>query len=338
MGEMKPSFRVCTAGEYRSDELVLLKAQINFRGEHWAFAETGDANVIFCDLDSEAGRAAWAGLDSDESRTAKVAATGGLPPGDAHYAVERPLRTVKLIALFDQIESTFGKSSRASKTAKRSAGSTPKAEEWEVSSSESDALLLGILKSLSGRDTVAISLGGPPDIIVSPKARTSFSLDWAALSDLARSPAEAIRCESITPQEMEAVARERGLVPRQLKELIWFAALEGSQGRPLPNSGMSRRVRLGRLPDLARLHHSPTHVRIGVMMTHRAATLEEIAQRARAPLADVIDFYNACVSLNLVKAATGSAPARPARQVSAEKLGLFQRILTRLSQPGEAVG
>lgn len=317
MSAEKPAYRIQIVGGCAPEELLLLQSQVRLRQKNWGIVDNSDANVIIYNLDDEAGQIAWSRRDPNEAGIAHVAFATGTTPEDAKFSLDRSLRSIQLISLFDEVEQGASESSPAFLPESR---------------------LLGLLQSISGDVPVAIGLGGPPGIIVVPDSFAGFSAEWDSMFDLARTPAESIRCEFITAADMEKLVGELGLVQRSLEELVWFAALVGSEGQPLSELDVRQRVQLKQLPGFSRLYHRPTHVRIGVMMKYHPLLLDEIARRASAPIPDVIDLYNACICMDFIEVVEAAPPPPKRKEVSAERSGLFKRILSRLSQVERATG
>jgi signal recognition particle receptor subunit beta len=104
-------------------------------------------------------------------------------------------------------------------------------------------------------------------------------------------------------EESETVTRliAQGYRKCSLTELIWFAALAGSQGRLLAGCRPEEPVHLRQWPDFARLPYYSDYQELASQMAKQAATLAEVAAAAAVPLGQAIDFHNACVALGLIK-------------------------------------
>lgn len=312
-------YRLRIVGKCRPDELFLLRSRIDARDERWAIVEERgfDANVFLYNLDHVAGQIAWGRRDDNASDTAHVAFSAGPAPDEAKVSIGKPLRGFQVETMLDEVEAALSgndapEQSAAPKKPKAapiqpigaSARQPENSPDASANAPSNLSSLLHLLRSASGNEPMSIGLDTSAAILVSPGLGTAYSIDWGEMSSLARAAAATINCQSVSSADMEREARDRNLFRRRLDELLWFAALEGSEGHPLQEVEMDRRMQLKALPDFGRLYHRPTHVRIGVMMKYHALLPQEVAQRARASLPDVIDFYNACVCLDLLQVPT----------------------------------
>lgn len=349
-------YRLKVIGKCGPDEMFLLRARIGTRKDKWMMDDDGsvDANAILYNLDDRAGQAAWDARITAGSKIAQIAFRAGPPPEEAEFSITKPLRGFQVETLLDEVEAKLGGQgapARAAVSAPRAAAPKtantkaaaptpppPPAKPAAASATGPTGAtnLLQLLRNATDSEPMAISLSAAPALLVSPKVGMGYSVEWGDLTALAHAPTSEIRWETVSSADMERQARESGLRRRRMDELLWFAALEGSEGQPLDEMDMAKRMQLKALPDFGRLYHRPTHVRIGVMMKYHALLPEEVAQRARASLPDVIDFYNACICLDLLEESEEAKP-RKSKQVSAERAGLFRRIMTRLTSQ-EAVG
>lgn len=91
------------------------------------------------------------------------------------------------------------------------------------------------------------------------------------------------------------VQRKRvSLRSRPLGELLWYASLCASRGRLLAGHDTKTPVRLNASPDFSQLYHEDSHKVLAQLMRSQSLTLPAIALQTALPLAQVIDFYNAC--------------------------------------------
>jgi len=138
-----------------------------------------------------------------------------------------------------------------------------------------------------------------------------------------------IKSTKLSASDFEVLAKGQLIMP--LKNLLWSAALYGSQGQIIPFHSLDVPVRLKAWPNLSRLDFDPEHMKIASLMAAQAMSLKQLAERTKLPLATVIGFYNAVFIMGLVlinpnknSAQHASAPAEP------EKIGLFSKIAQRL--------
>lgn len=92
-----------------------------------------------------------------------------------------------------------------------------------------------------------------------------------------------------------------GMAARPLPELLWYATLCASRGQLLQGCRSDDLVRLKRWPDFSALFHRSGYPTLAAYMVEQAADLPTVAADTGVPLAEVFNFYNACVMLGLVE-------------------------------------
>ncbi|MCX7097277.1 MAG: hypothetical protein NTV43_05150 [Methylococcales bacterium] len=85
-----------------------------------------------------------------------------------------------------------------------------------------------------------------------------------------------------------------------LTELLWYVAIHSSNGQLLQGHHAETPVRLLASPDFLRLYHRECDLVVAAFMLKQSAPLTLVAEKTGVPLAQVYDFYNACVMLDLV--------------------------------------
>lgn len=109
-----------------------------------------------------------------------------------------------------------------------------------------------------------------------------------------------------------------------LSRLQWLGGLLAGKGELLPGHDPQGRYRLTRWPQTER--EFPRHFRIATAMMKGPATLEEVAEASKSPLADVADFTNA----NLVTGFAEFVPEpEPEPEAPARPGGFFSRLRGR---------
>lgn len=332
MTDLRQTSRVRVIGGCDPDELLLLRTQIGRLPGMWSIVESADANLVLCNLDTESGQAAWTAHDEDDRTVAYVALFTGPAPSEARFSIERPLRALALTEVLQrargELQPAEGREPRKIVISSLSARASTPSDVPSLGDHDPEDLLLGLLRSLSGNDPIAIGPTDTPAIILRPDAGVAWSEDWQNLIALARTPKSDIRYETIRWPEF-GEDPSRALVDRRLDELMWFAALEGSQGRPLRELKIDQGIRLKAFPDFQRLYRRPVHVRIAYVMSRGWLRVEQIAEAARASVFEVTGLCNGCACLDLLEF---NATAALHSGVPRKRSQLFQRIFDRLAQ------
>ena len=90
------------------------------------------------------------------------------------------------------------------------------------------------------------------------------------------------------------------MLGRPLEELLWYATLCVSGGRLLQGYQVETPVRLLSCPDFSRFYHKDYHPILAAVMLEDSASLTTWAETTGIPLAQIIDFHNACATLGLI--------------------------------------
>jgi hypothetical protein len=109
---------------------------------------------------------------------------------------------------------------------------------------------------------------------------------------------------------------------RPLGQLIYCAALFGSEGRLVLNSSPGDELSLVEMPDFDAVPHLPEHRAIARHMIDHPGDLAAIAVSTGVSINVVIDFCNACEAVGLVRRAGAGGSTTGERRV----MQLFDRM------------
>lgn len=186
---------------------------------------------------------------------------------------------------------------------------------------EPSGYFLGLLQ-LAQRDGLArrCDLPGLPPLFLAPKERRYYSqaADLASVQPYCAASLDEMRVETVERidaggEEEETIQIGRMLLRRKkeqqaprlahgaLEELLWSAALQCSRGRLLAGKNAEDVVRLRRWPDFSRLSRDRRLLPVAAFMSVNAASLPAVARHTGAPLAQVVDFHNACAVLDYLE-------------------------------------
>jgi signal recognition particle receptor subunit beta len=138
------------------------------------------------------------------------------------------------------------------------------------------------------------------------------------LLPLLSAPRPEIAAWSGSEAEARIEGRAAGWRRGDLLELLWFAALVASQGRPHVDFSPEEPLSLKVWPEFVRLPYYREYLDIANHMATRADSIGKIAEATRHPTAEVADFVNACRALDLVLRGR-EALARVERQHAAKE-------------------
>ncbi len=161
--------------------------------------------------------------------------------------------------------------------------------------------LLGLLKSIQQwRSPAEVTHARFPTVLVFPEQNAFLSAgEPTSIPRMFRDSALAFKVRELG--EDAALAALSMNNHRPLSQLIYCAALFGSEGRLLLHSNPKDALRLIDWPDFDAVPHLPEHRDIAKYMLINAATLSDIADSTGVSIGIVIDFCNACEAVGLVR-------------------------------------
>lgn len=135
--------------------------------------------------------------------------------------------------------------------------------------------------------------------------------------------------KKIIVSELQDTSTKLKLVPQPINNLIWYAAIAGSQGKVIKGFNIDEIVQLKRWPDL-NLPGCRRLIKLAAFMHGNAADLTTVHQKTGIPLDEIINFFNACYITGLIK----KMPATDfhEKNLDKEKLDLVAKIGKRLKQ------
>lgn len=134
--------------------------------------------------------------------------------------------------------------------------------------------------------------------------------------------------KQINPSEFQQMVSQAQLPPRSLNGLIWYAALNASQGRLLEGESPEDIVHLLRWPDLG-IPGCGNYVKLAAFMHSNMMKLADIATATRYSTESVYNFYNACHLIGLTKKC--DAVQRYQKTVDTGQRQLLEKIRDRIT-------
>ncbi|GIX34354.1 MAG: hypothetical protein KatS3mg126_0133 [Lysobacteraceae bacterium] len=339
---MAQARRIALLGLDRNEETSLreLFAGLQNAGDPaWVVTEEAQAEVLLIDLDSMYGQMSW--LRAQGGPRPIVGLTAA-PRADTHVRLGRPVTLDGLREALGRLQSASDRGEQApaerapppvapdrgperrepeapaaspvvdAATPERAPDSPrptaaeappqPPTPPQQVPARPRDLRLLDYLREQRLPGPVRLR-DAEPELLVDPV--TGTWLGGPSLKPLLAIAAETIpveRWEAITPHEFERRRAQTAAQP--LSRLLWLAGLGASPGRLLPELEGALRFRLLKYPATER--EFPRHIRIATAMLKQPASPEEIAAASGQPLADVIDFINACAAIGLIEPETAT--------------------------------
>jgi len=164
-----------------------------------------------------------------------------------------------------------------------------------------DTRLLGLLKTiLRHGSSAAVRRPKFPTFLVIPDNNVFVSFgDPTSIPRMFRDSAATFSVSELAAEvEAKALASDRC---RPLGQLLYCAALFGSEGRLVLNSKLDDRLCLVGFPDFDVVPHLQEHREIAKYMMARSTHLADIASSTGVSISVVIDFCNACEAVGLLR-------------------------------------
>lgn len=340
------SFFLSSAGLSHSGQQALqavLALSENALSSPWHYRQdTTEANVVFAFLHNPEGSAFWQQPPHSQP-TPIVVACSKHAETDAKWRLNLatdlsiPSRR-ELVALLNDL-SAYLATSPAQTDATPASPDTLKQERIPTeehhpapaAATEPDRHFLGLLQQAiaAGQDTAFTLPQGRNWLMVYPQARKFYSsLSAAELQSLLLSGIGDIRQCAMG----EGTQPDPTLATRSLADLLWQAALAVSHGRLRAGHTPQDIVRLKHWPQIAQLPSQRTFLRLASFMLHNTASLETIALLTGTPLAQVIDFHNACEAIGLLER-HAQAELAGSERGDEQMRELSRKISSRLARP-----
>lgn len=169
---------------------------------------------------------------------------------------------------------------------------------------------------------VRLRLAGAPDLVLDPASQTY--LGGSVLKPLLPFCAAILRDADLHPvaaADLPALATSLG-GSQPWPRLAWLCALSGGNGALMPGFSPNHKYKLLKWPQTER--EFPKHFRIATVMMKGPASLTEIAELSATPLAEVIDYVNACLASGVAEPEAGT-PATADVAKGGGLLGRFRR-------------
>jgi len=339
------SHSICFAGLSREEEAEItarFKQANASTGDHWLLTPETEAGVLVIDMDSMYGQMSLMKAIGSGKILVALTASGR---ADTDYVLQRPVTAESLAVLFAQVEA--GSPAVAPPPA---AAPEPKPEPAPVPAAEAPALaappaepeasaartpaeqpalapppadprLADYLRPGALSGPVRLQLAGAPDLVLDPGTQTYLS--GSALKPLLHYCAAVVREDDLVPvpaAELPALVASLG-GSQPWSRLAWLCALSGGHGALAPALGPNERYKLLRWPQTER--EFPKHFRIATVMMKGPSLLTDIAEQSGVPLAEVIDYINACLATGVAE--PENAPPPPTDAGKSGLLGRFRR-------------
>jgi hypothetical protein len=302
--------------------LKLTKKQLK---KPWILSNREQADAILVDVDQPEGRKFW----ENYQEKGKLVAFSWLNAYKAGLFLPKPLREIQpLIELLDRLAETHNDNpAKGAQTANKTSSATP------IAVFEPEHYLLGLLQdALKTGQPRRFSCGDLPPLYILPAHQQCFMAptDIKQLKLFCGVRASDIESTPLSETELFQAVQTQHLRMYRMETVLWFSALYASHGRLITGYTKEMPISLKSWPNFTKLPYQSVHMDLAALMVRQPMDLTAIATTKKVPLSTVVDFFNACVALGLVKISPQSSFTTVTRSSTVSKPGLFKNILQRL--------
>ena len=185
-----------------------------------------------------------------------------------------------------------------------------------------DPRLADLLRPGTLSGPVRLQLPGAADLVLDPGTQTYLAgQSLKPLLPYCAAVFQDADLQHVPAAELPAIAASVG-AGQPWSRLAWLCALSGGNGALMPGYSPNDKYKLLKWPQTER--EFPKHFRIATVMMKGPASLTEIAELSTTPLAEVIDYVNACLASGVAEPESGAPPAADTNK-GGGLLGRFRR-------------
>jgi len=292
---------------------------------------------LLIDADDEEGSVQLKEWASKNKRQVLIAFSSGktenFPPNV--LVLPRPLRSAELIPVLQQASKRFLNSLFQGQEASSSSWVSPNKQVDEKAGTANTASaarrILNVL--CSNQDRVLKVIDRTAHFVIfdiSHRRYYTTNHNSMEIEDLLASPSINLQIEELGRDQFAKSIRDFEIY--DLDRPLWTTALAISNGQLFDGLSSTEFYRLSRWPDLKKLGQNPLHLKLTALL-RRGGTIDYFANFLKVPPGDVIEFINACHTLNYLEHQEKTAlPSKVTEQKpsTTSKRSLFSRIRSRL--------
>ncbi len=313
-------------------DLVALRTAVKLlsqAGQSFSLEEKykNSAHLLVLDEESDGGRAV---LKNSRAGQVKLLLSSQPQTGKNVVAIQKPvdINTLKnlLSKLFVVMQAQLLKATQslhADKPVSDQSSGTPTENMFDL-----------LLDIKANRRTMEIKSESLPTLLVDGENRsvaTSGSMDDVIKT--VQTPANLLRVKKLDGETTLSGTQQLNI--SSLDTILWVAAIECSKGKLLPGHTIDKPVKLKAWPNFSRTSFRPDHLKLAAMLARNPLTLAELSQFSQVPYDDVVDFYNAAYSVDLIEFQENLEQMRkPEQKQDSKRLGLLSKIAKRLALSG----
>jgi len=185
-----------------------------------------------------------------------------------------------------------------------------------------------LFSAKENKDYVRIGTDGYPDIFVDGKNLSVITT--ASMDDINHIIKKPLVEHEIQKSNTSMADNIDGNIS-SLHNMLWMSAIACSNGQLLPGHNVDVPVRLKAWPNFTRNDFNPAYLKLAAVLAKAPVALSELEKLTQVPYSDIVNFYNAAYSVDLIEKNVSSTEViKSERKISNERKGLFGKIADRL--------
>ena len=187
-----------------------------------------------------------------------------------------------------------------------------------------------LLSVKENKEYVFVKTEGYPEILVDSKNKSIYTTATDdELTHIVKVPLNEFNIDKLKSSDINVEDRNRKII--SLHDILWMSAISCSHGQLLVGHDIDQKVRLKAWPNFTRNEFRPSHLKLAAILAKRAVALSELETLTKVPYNEIVDFYNAAYSVDLIdKDISKTKNEIPERELSPKKKGLLSKIANRL--------
>jgi hypothetical protein len=317
----------------KSDRLFM-KSMIEMANKRFGLQWSLDdlhGQVTVVDIDTEEGRSFWKINSARKTLIAYAQTNTYLAP----FFLEKPLKVQLVTDLLKKLTCKISPTSTLSISYPSTVSLSSQASSLIVDY-KPENYLAGLLKNiLSEGKPYILQLTGTPPLYVVPDDQMCYTID-IDLSDNTptqqmwmKSTANLFSKSPLDNTKLDLIRHD--FVGIDINAFIWVSTLQSSNGNLLTGHSLTNTAQLKEWPNFSILPYDSTQIQLAAFMSKNIASIPRISANTRQPIPHIINFYNACVMLDLINIEKITQEiSETTKNISTEKKSLLQSILQRL--------
>jgi hypothetical protein len=312
--------------ELSNTDHSVLKVVIGLLAKNGVKAEILDksdttGSVMIVDIDTPVGKTFYETF-TDRKR-ALLLLTHETVNDQRHIVLKKPVRVQTLRDVLLDVSVNTG-STPTSPSKNKTADTT----EATVKVNFKETLFFTLLKAKQEKQITQIFCPPYSPLFVNPeKGIIATTASREILRKITRNQTGPVKDTKVSDADFEILSKGQLIIP--LENILWSAALYGSQGQLVAGHTADMPVQMKAWPNFSRLEFEPEHMKMTTIMTSSPLTLKQLAEKTKVPWEKVVGFYNAAMATGLIILNPTNLPITTTKSTVA-KSGLFSKIAQRL--------